>query len=203
MPIPGSPPLSLYEQHVRKWLNCTRCPLKEGRVKVCIARGTLPAQIAFVGEAPGEAENVIGTPFIGPSGKLMDHIISQAIPKEFTWVLFNIVGCIPREEGHEGKLTAPPIEAILACRPKLKEALELANPGLVVCVGAVAKTWVRNHFRTAEEEWKDVRLSGHTLLTDLIHPAAILKIPSSVQQGFAVKRSIIALAKACENILPF
>lgn len=69
---------SRYSLLVENWKNCQRCELSAGRLNVVIAKGKLPCDVIFVGEAPGESENVIGQPFVGPAGKLLDHIIANA-----------------------------------------------------------------------------------------------------------------------------
>jgi uracil-DNA glycosylase len=63
---------------------------------VVLARGRIPAPILLCGEAPGVSEDVLGSPFIGPAGKLLDHILARAIDGQFDYCLTNLVGCIPR-----------------------------------------------------------------------------------------------------------
>lgn len=74
--------LSPYQQLVEDWKACTRCYLHLGRRKVVLARGQIPAEVLFVGEAPGEAEDTLGKPFKGPAGQLLDHIIRRSEPPE-------------------------------------------------------------------------------------------------------------------------
>lgn len=67
---------SPYALHVERWRNGCGAEICEGARK-CLARGSLPADVLFLGEAPGESENVLGRPFVGPAGQLLDHIVER------------------------------------------------------------------------------------------------------------------------------
>ncbi len=67
------------DQHIADWESCTRCPLHTTRRWVVLGRGTLPCDVLFVGEAPGNSENDIGKPFIGQAGKILDSLISASV----------------------------------------------------------------------------------------------------------------------------
>ena len=71
---------SKYQLFVGKWGNCNHCYLCETREKIVLARGNVPADILFIGEAPGEGEDSTGVPFIGPAGRLLDEIIIRGLP---------------------------------------------------------------------------------------------------------------------------
>lgn len=71
---------SQYQAFLEKWGQCTRCSLCETREKIVIARGTVPADVLFIGEAPGEGEDSTGVPFIGPAGCLLNDIIARGLP---------------------------------------------------------------------------------------------------------------------------
>lgn len=155
---------------------------------MCLVRGTLPADILFIGEAPGPSENAIGKPFVGPAGTLLDSIISQALAEtSITYCLTNLVGCIPLDEDGD-KWTEPPEEAIRACAPRLQELAELAKPRLIVCVGALAA------------KWKD-RVIPHRQARSITitHPAAILRM-NVAMQGLAVQKCVVAIANAVEEL---
>lgn len=208
--------LSPYQIHFEKWKNCTRCPLHEGRNKVVFARGQVPCDVLFVGEAPGTNENASGLPFDGPAGIKLDEIISQARyhadignggdedPTRVRIGYYNLVSCFPRKEKEEGT-NEPPKEAIRACSPKLKEFVRIAKPRLIVLVGKLVKQNVygQNDFANSQEE-KDSQLSwiprGKFLeFCEIVHPAAILRAPVA-QQSLMVKQSILRLAESLRKI---
>lgn len=164
-----------------------------------LARGTVPCDVLFVGEAPGASEDVIGRPFVGPAGHLLDEIIKNSVGSRYRVALTNLVGCIPRADPKDlqqlkvadksGKID-PPEEAIRACAPRLREFVRMCRPSLIVCVGKLATKWAS----TSE----DPTGSGcHRV--DVVHPAAILRMDVS-QKGLAIQRATIAIADALKDI---
>lgn len=168
-----------YQMHVQKCKNCTACDLYRKRSHVVVARGKIPADILFIGEAPGQSEDVIGKPFVGPAGKLLGYIIDESIGDRFSCCIANLVRCIPLGEDGD-KVSEPPKESIKACRPYLIELMELCRPRLIVCVGKLALKWLP---------------STDAAIVEIIHPAAILRADIS-QKGLAIQRSIITLLDA-------
>ncbi len=67
--------MSAWTDHVERWKDCTKCPLHTQRSNIVIARGQLPADVVFIGEAPGAIEDGTGLPFKDPAGALLDQII--------------------------------------------------------------------------------------------------------------------------------
>jgi DNA polymerase len=182
--IPNS--LSPYQRHVKRWSKCCKCSLHKQRRKVVIARGSVPTDILFVGEAPGASEDVIGRPFVGPAGKLLDRIINQAIDGQFDYCLTNLVCCIPKDEAVKGKLGAPPTECVIACAPRLYEFIQLCKPRLIVAVGQLSAKHIPQ---------KDLSCP----VIEIIHPAAILRMDIS-QQSLAYQRCVVALEDAIEDL---
>jgi uracil-DNA glycosylase family 4 len=172
--------LSLYQQHVNKWNDCQLCSLCEKRTKVIFARGKIPSSVLFIGDAPGVSEDVLGRPFVGPAGKLLDHIIDNSeIAGNFSYALTTLVGCAPKELGNaKGE---SPKESILSCRTKLLELIELCRPKILVLVGPVAQK-------------QTPHIEG-TKRVNIIHPAAILCMDIS-QQSLAIKRCKVILSDA-------
>jgi len=177
-------PLTVFQQHLKDWNNCTKCDLAEGRKKLVFSRGEIPCYVLFVGEAPGDSENILGVPFIGPAGKLLDEIIDQAIPKDLSRAFTNLVCCIPRNE-ETRKADEPTKEAIKACNPRLLEFIRIAQPALIVRVGVLAKKYVPSS-PEIDPHW--LGDNGVVEFCDIIHPAAILK-GNKTQIGLLVQRS--------------
>ena len=171
--------LSLYKRHVAKWENCDKCLLCKHRTRVVIARGKVPAEILFIGEAPGVSEDVIGLPFVGPAGRLLDHFIDRAIDGQHDYALTNLVCCLPKTDAKDKE--EPPKEAIVACKDRLMEFIKLCQPDLIVCVGTLPRKHVP-------------KLEGINY-TAITHPAAILRMDAS-QQPLAIKRCIVTIEDA-------
>lgn len=175
-----------YQKHKQKWCNCQKCELHRRRHRVVLGRGALPAKVLFVGEAPGASEDVIGKPFVGPAGKLLDHVIREAaFPAATSYAITNLVACIPLDE--EGEKTAePPKDCVKTCAVRLGEFAGLCCPSLVVYVGKLS----------AKHGPKTL---GNVRSVKLIHPAAILRMDVS-QKGLAIQRSIVTLRDAAEEL---
>lgn len=154
-------PQVTWEQHVERWKDCRKCPLCDQRYQICLARGTVPCDVLFIGEAPGASENDLGLPFKGPAGRLLDQIIARAFAGlNLTYALTNLVACFPREAKLRGD-NEPEEDEVLACRPRLNEFINIAQPRIIACVGGMSTQYV-DHEDTVP-------------CVDLVHPAAILR----------------------------
>ena len=180
--------VSRWEVHRQRWSSCTRCPLCERRTHVVLARGKVPAEILFVGEAAGMSEDVIGIPFVGPAGHLLDYIIEQALDGQYDYCMTNLVACIPLDESGS-KAGEPPAESIRACAPRLNELVIMCKPELVVFVGKLPEKW----FDSCVPNQQELRR------VSLVHPAAILRAEEA-QKGLAIQRNIVTLADAAAEI---
>lgn len=182
--------LSLYAQHAAKWGGCQLCALGATRNKICLARGQFPCDALFIGEGPGESEDTLGAPFMGPAGMLLDSLIARALNgrTDLRLGFGNLVCCVPRE-GSGAKAQEPLPEEIEACAPRLIELVALAQPRLIVCVGALARDYL------------DPKMRGHVKIpreiprVAVLHPAAILKSNQSMK-GLQQQRVVVALANA-------
>lgn len=133
-----------WQKFVDKWKDCQACPLHETRRHIVLGRGTVPSQLVFVGEAPGASEDVLGLPFVGPAGKLLDRVMERAfaqVGRVPTFSIVNLLCCFPR--GEDGKKSRKPADQeVRACSPRLVEFMALADPRLIVCVGVDARDWL-------------------------------------------------------------
>lgn len=173
-------------EHVEKWKDCQRCPLGEQRNRICIARGSIPADVCFIGEAPGPSEDAIGFPFKGPAGHKMDWIIDNSIPTGVSHVLTNLVLCFPREAKARGD-NEPERGEILECRPRLIEFINIAQPRLIVAVGSLANQYIPNN--------SDVQR------IHIYHPAYILARLKKVQQSFEFHNCVVQVRCAVRAML--
>ena len=152
--------------------NCKKCSLCENRKNVVIGRGSQTPEILFLGEAPGEQEDIEGKPFVGRSGMLLDRAISETGIKNFA--VINVVKCRPPEN------RKPTKEEIEACSPWLEQQLNLLNPKIVVLLGNTSL----NYFfpdKTITKTVEETTLSGKTFTKDgrrfiaIFHPSYILR----------------------------
>jgi DNA polymerase len=189
------PVLSPWKLHLASWQECRRCDACHNRKNVVLARGRVPCDILFVGEAPGESEDVIGSPFVGPAGQLLDQIIERALlklssPNKPRLAFTNLVACIPKDDSNN-KTTEPTVESIEACRDRLVEFIKLAKPSLIVAVGALSRDWLDQKLYPKHLDLQGIRL------TDITHPAAILRA-NVAMQGLMISKCVITLSQAME-----
>lgn len=202
------PPKTLWEEYCDKWsngCNYSTCPRASS---IVLCRGKIPSDICFVGEAPGESEDTLGIPFIGVAGKLLDQIISEALPDWVRYSLTNIVACIPRAES--GSVEEPEWEHMIACQPRLVEFLNIADPKIIVCVGTKSRDWfdgkAKHHIKLHREYlWGERQIphnSKYIRMVDIVHPAFMLR-QNEVIRSFMVRQAGIkvhsAVSRAVED----
>lgn len=175
-------------EYEKKWRTCKQCPLHKGAAKHVLYRGSVPADILFIGEAPGKTENKLGRPFVGRSGNLLNKMLETLEVRSFC--IANVVCCIPwkRSEGggHQLEEVRPPSkEEAAACAPHLDELTRLVNPQLIVFLGKEAE----KHYTIPIN--KNIELVA-TL--SLRHPAYILRQGGELSLEY--KRCLHALHQA-------
>ena len=151
--------------------NCRNCPLWESRTNVVFGTGDKNADLLFVGEAPGEQEDLSGTPFVGRAGQLLDkYLFAVGIPREKVYIA-NILKCRPPHNRD------PLPEEENACIPFLREQVRLISPRVVVCLGRVsAMRLIKPDFRITAEHGKWFK-KGNLWMTAVYHPAFLLRDP--------------------------
>jgi uracil-DNA glycosylase len=182
--------MSAWTDHVERWKDCTACGLCQQRDRIVLARGQVPADVVFVGEAPGASEDALGLPFVGPAGKLLDQIIERSLPTGTRYALTNLVACFPREAKDRGE-NEPEVAEILSCRPRLLDFIQLCRPKLVVRVGRLASDFLEHDAYG--------KVCGAQVV-DIVHPAAVLRMPLA-QKGMVVQRAIVQIRCAIADAL--
>ena len=151
--------------------SCTACPLSQTRTNCVFGTGNKTADLMFVGEAPGEQEDLSGTPFVGRAGQLLDRFLAAIdIPREDVYIA-NILKCRPPQN----RDPLPAEED--ACIGYLREQVRLIRPKVIVCLGRVAAMrLIKPDFRITKEhgEWFP---KGDFLMTAVYHPAYLLRDP--------------------------
>lgn len=195
-PLPQAPSqssLSPWKAHCARWAEgCGAEECSRAR-RVVLGRGRVPADIVFIGEGPGVSEDVLGEPFRGPAGELLQRIIEDAVPPEVRYTITNMVGCMPTDE-HGDKSGEPEDAQVRACMPRLVEFVAIANPKLIVAVGEVAKGWMDPTYLHRPRWHKDIPLVA------IKHPAAILR-EQVAMRGLSIQKCVVTLAAACDDLL--
>ncbi len=173
--ISSAPTLPLGEvrslEQVREYLgNCTRCPLHRGRTKIVFGDGNPSAELMFVGEGPGEQEDLSGLPFVGRAGELLTQMIEAGlkIPRASVYIA-NAVKCRP-----PANRTPLPNE-VAACREFLDGQIDAIRPRVIVALGKPATSLLLGHdvaISRVRGTWHDYR--GYPVMPTF-HPAFLLR----------------------------
>ena len=126
------------------WTKCTRCCLHKFRRQVVLGKGATPADVMFIGEAPGKSEDLRGEPFIGPSGRLLCLAIRRAtymarIDTTPSIYLTNVCACRPTDKKN-GPNRQPTSDEMWACHQRLQDEVEMVRPKRIIFLGKVAAT---------------------------------------------------------------
>ena len=150
-------------QFYNKWKACTSCNLHENKRNYVFWRGELPCRFLFIGEAPGEVEDLRGYPFVGPSGDYLQSIIDEAELREYA--ITNVVCCCPLKDLMSRKIRQPDKTEIEACSDRLIHFIQVSQPNHIFLVGKVAQSTRK----TLHKSNPEVRLH------DWHHPAYLLR----------------------------
>ncbi len=130
----------------KRYRKCTACGLAKFRRNVVFGRGKTPAEIMFIGEAPGKSEDLLGEAFVGPSGRLLDMAIKDAAKmigvKPPTFFISNVLGCRPTDK-KRGPNREPTNEEAWACWSRLEDTYVIVRPKVLVFLGKVAERFCK------------------------------------------------------------
>ena len=160
-------------------MGCQRCALADGRHNVVFGVGSRDAEVLFVGEGPGENEDLQGEPFVGRAGKLLDDMLELIdLDRKKNVYIANIVKCRPPHNRDPLNTEQD------ACIGYLRNQVALLKPKIIVCLGRIAAMrLIREDYRITREHGQWVEKAG-VAMTALYHPAAILRDPSKRPETF-------------------
>ncbi len=170
-------------------LACQKCPhLARSRSSVVFGVGDPDAEIMFVGEAPGEAEDRAGEPFVGPAGQLLTRVIQAMGLTRDTVYIANILKCRPdMPPGARGN-RAPKPEEMDACKPYLHQQIEIIQPKVIVALGGTSVLGLlglRTTLGSVRGRWQDFR--GIPVMPTF-HPSYLLRSEEGPDRGHQEKR---------------
>jgi DNA polymerase len=163
--------------------NCKACDLWRNATQTVFGEGPTPARVMFVGEQPGDSEDKVGHPFVGPAGKLLDEALVEVgidrsevfvtnVVKHFKWVA--------AQRGKRRIHKKPRQSEIEACRPWLDAELQVVRPEVLVCLGArAAQALLGKDFRVTRQRGILLKSPLAPYVMATTHPASILRAPDS------------------------
>ena len=160
-----------WDELQKKCAECEKCELCKTRTNCVFGTGNRNADLLFVGEAPGEQEDLSGIPFVGRAGQLLDKFLYAVdINREDVYIA-NILKCRPP------KNRDPLPEEEDACIDYLRQQVALINPKVIVCLGRIsAMRLIKPDFKITKEHGQWFK-KGNYLMTAVYHPAALLRDP--------------------------
>ena len=174
---------------------CTACDLHARATQTVFGEGSRDARVMFVGEQPGDKEDVQGHPFVGPAGRILDEALETAGIDRGTVYVTNVVKHFKwRPRGKRRLHEKPNAVEIAACRFWLEIELSLVKPEVIVCLGATAaQALLGRSFRVTRDRgvFVDSPLAPQVIAT--IHPSAILRAPDDETRAAEMKRFIADL----------
>ena len=167
-------------------MGCQRCALADGRHNVVFGVGSRDAEVLFVGEGPGENEDLQGEPFVGRAGKLLDDML-EIIGLDRTKVyVANIVKCRPPQNRDPLNVEQD------ACIGWLRRQTALLRPKIIICLGRIAaKVIIKEDFKITAEHGQWFQRSG-VQMTAIYHPSALLRDERKRPETFEDLKSIQA-----------
>lgn len=177
-------------------LQCTRCGLCASRHHVVFGVGPQDAEIMFIGEGPGEQEDLQGEPFVGKAGHFLDEMLSIIGLSRRNCYIGNIVKCRP--PGNRDPLNSEQE----SCKDWLEAQIKLISPKLIVCLGRVAALqYIDPDFKITREhgQWRNI---DGTWRMAMYHPSALLRDVTKRPETFRDLKSLQAMAKEhCAHLI--
>ena len=158
---------------------CRKCPLASSRTNLVFGVGNPRAKLMFIGEAPGEQEDLSGVPFVGAAGKLLDkYLAAVGIAREDVYIA-NILKCRPP------KNRDPKPEEQDVCIDHLRAQVKAVRPKMIVCLGRIsAMRLIKPDFKITREHGQFVR-KGSFDICAIYHPSALLHDPAKKDEMLA------------------
>jgi uracil-DNA glycosylase family protein len=156
---------------------CKACPLWKTGTQTVFGEGSPKAEVMFVGEQPGDQEDRVGKPFVGPAGKLFDRAMEEAgIDRSLAYVTNAVKHFKWQARGKRRIHQKPSWSEIAACRPWLDAEIAVVKPRVLVCLGATAaQALLGRQFRVTRERGKPVESDLAPVVLTTVHPSSILR----------------------------
>src|SRR5438552_2665181 len=164
--------------------HCKGCDLYKGNVRAVLGEGPRKARLMFVGEQPGDQEERLGHPFVGPAGKIFDEALNDVgLDRSQTYVTNAVKHFKHVIRGKRRLHAKPTVLEVKACRPWLETEIEIVQPRLLVCLGATAaQALLGASFRVTKQRGQPAASEWAPWTMATIHPSAILRAQSSEER---------------------
>ena len=169
---------------------CTACHLWQNATQTVFGEGKQTSTVMFVGEQPGDKEDLSGHPFVGPAGALLDKALAEAgIDRKSVYVT-NVVKHFKWEPRGKRRIHKKPNAAeITACRPWLEAEVAVIKPRAIICLGSTAaQAVIGPKFRVSIQRGQFVESALAPFVTATVHPSSILRAPTDDSRHEEMRR---------------
>jgi uracil-DNA glycosylase len=182
--------------------NCQACDLYKRGTQTVFGEGARKAALMFVGEQPGDQEDLAGHPFVGPAGKLLDRALVEAGIDRSTVYVTNVVKHFKWEPRGKRRIHKKPNAAeISACRPWLDTEIALVQPRAIVCLGATAaQALLGKQFKVTAHRGEFIPSSLAPIVLATVHPSSLLRAPDEETRRRETKRFIDDLRAVAKKL---
>jgi DNA polymerase len=182
--------------------NCKACDLWKHSTQTVFGEGAPNAKIMFVGEQPGDQEDLEGRPFIGPAGKLLDTALADVGIERKKVYVTNAVKHFKWEPRGKRRIHKKPNAAeIAACRPWLDAEIAALRPKIIVLLGATAaQSLLGLDFRVTQHRGELLKSDLAPFVMATVHPSSILRAPDEQARHDAMKQFIADLKKIAREL---
>jgi DNA polymerase len=172
--IPARPTIATVRQAAS---DCQACDLYLRGTQTVFGEGARKAELMFVGEQPGDQEDLAGRPFVGPAGKLLDRALADAGIDRAAIYVTNVVKHFKWEPRGERRIHKKPNAGeIAACRPWLDTEIQLVKPRAIVCLGATAaQALLGRQFKVTAHRGEFITSALAPIVIATVHPSSILR----------------------------
>lgn len=177
--------------------DCQACDLWKRGTQTVFGEGRRRAKVMFIGEQPGNEEDLTGKPFVGPAGKLFDNALKEAgIDRSLTYVT-NVVKHFKWEPRGKRRIHKKPNAGeIAACRPWLQAEIAVVKPDVIVALGATAaQSLLGPKFRVTKQRGEFLESTLAPYLMATVHPSSILRAPDDETRRLELRRFVDDLKK--------
>ncbi len=175
-PVPSTEDLNKVEAAAK---GCTACHLYKRATQTVFGEGPKRAKVFMLGEQPGDQEDLAGTPFVGPAGKLLDRALIEAgIERDEVYVTNTVKHFKWEPRGKRRIHQKPNSREIAACRPWMEAELRLVRPNVLVCLGSTAAQAIfGSAFRVTKQRGEVMNSPFAAKVVATVHPSSLLRQP--------------------------
>ncbi len=181
---------------------CQACDLWKTGTQTVFGEGSAGAEVMFVGEVPGDREDIEGKPFVGPAGQLLDEALETVgIDRDKVYVTNAVKHFKWIARGKRRIHQKPNAAEVEACAPWLAAEIEVVKPEVIVCLGATAaQALLGKDFRVSRQRGQFFEALGMPVMTATVHPSSILRAPDEETRALEMEAFIADLRKVAERL---